>query len=106
MTWKYLSSLQEAVGVFENFTINIANVAKDMANMEEVKTLRKSIFEVAEAVEKFALNYGKQHLSGIRLSKRIVYPKMGEVAAYCLGLKFISLLLNDLLTDRLSSIIS
>ena len=92
--------------MFENFTINIANVAKDMANMEEVKTLRKSIFEVAEAVEKFALNYGKQHLSGIRLSKRIVYPKMGEVAAYCLGLKFISLLLNDLLTDRLSSIIS
>ena len=92
--------------MFENFTINIANVAKDMPNTEEVKTLRKSIFEVAEAVEKFALNYGKQHLSGIRLSKRIVYPKMGEVAAYCLGLKFISLLLNDLLTDRLSSIIS
>ena len=106
MTWRYFTSLQEAVDVFENFTINIANVAKDMANMEEVKTLRKSIFEVAEAVEKFALNYGKQHLSGIRLSKRIVYPKMGEVAAYCLGLKFISLLLNDLLTDRLSSIIS
>ena len=82
MTWKYLSSLQEAVGVFENFTINIANVAKDMANTEEVKTLRKSIFEVPEAVENFALNYGKQHLSGMRLSKRIVSPKMGEVAAF------------------------
>ena len=82
MTWRYFTSLQEAVGVFEDFTINIANVAKDMANMEEVKTLRKSIFEVAEAVEKFALNYGKQHLSGMRLSKRIVYPKMGEVAAF------------------------
>ena len=66
MTWKYFTSLQEAVGVFENFTINIANVAKDMANTEEVKTLRKSIFEVAEAVENFALNYGKQHLSGMR----------------------------------------
>ena len=82
MTWRYFTSLQEAVGVFENFTINIANVAKDMANTEEVKTLRKSIFEVAEAVENFALNYGKQHLSGMRLSKRIVYPKMGEVAAF------------------------
>ena len=82
MTWRYFTSLQEAVGVFENFTINIANVAKDMANMEEVKTLRKSIFEVAEAVENFALNYGKQHLSGMRLSKRIVSPKMGEVAAF------------------------
>ena len=68
--------------MFENFTINIANVAKDMANMEEVKTLRKSIFEVAEAVEKFALNYGKQHLSRMRLSKTIVYPKMGKVAAF------------------------
>ena len=82
MTWRYFTSLQEAVDVFENFTTNIANVAKDMANMEEVKTLRKSIFEVAEAVEKFALNYGKQHLSGMRLSKRIAYPKMGEVAAF------------------------
>ena len=68
--------------MFENFTINIANVAKDMANMEEVKTLRKSIFEVAEAVEKFALNYGNRHLSGMRPSKRIVSPKMGEVAAF------------------------
>ena len=68
--------------MFENFTINIANVAKDMPNTEEVKTLRKSIFEVAEAVENFALNYGKQHLSGMRLSKIIVSPKMGEVAAF------------------------
>ena len=82
MTWRYFTSLQEAVGVFENFTINIENVAKDMDNTEEVKTLRKSIFEVAEAVEKFALNYGKQHLSGMRLSKRNVYPKMGEVADF------------------------
>ena len=68
--------------MFENFTINIANVAKDMANMEEVKTLRKSIFEVAEAVEKFALNYGNRHLRGMRLSERIVSPKMGEFAAF------------------------
>ena len=50
--------------------------------MEEVKTLRKSIFEVAEAVEKFALNYGNRHLNGMRPSKRIVSPKMGEVAAF------------------------
>ncbi|CAH3160096.1 unnamed protein product [Pocillopora meandrina] len=44
--------------------------------MEEVKTLKKSIFEVAEAVEKFALNYGKRHLSAGKPLKRIVSPKM------------------------------
>ena len=50
--------------------------------MEEVKTLKKSIFEVAEAVEKFALNYGKRHLSAGKPSKRIVSPKMGKVVAF------------------------
>ena len=68
--------------VFEDFTINLKKVAKGKVSMEEVKTLRKSIFEVAEAVEKFAINYGKQHLSGMRPSERIVSSKMGEVAAF------------------------
>ena len=52
------------------------------AGMEEVNTLEKSIFEVAEAVEKFALNYGKRHLSAGKPSKRIVSPKMGKVVAF------------------------
>ena len=50
--------------------------------MEEVKTLKKSIFEVAEAVEKFALNYGKRHLSAGKPLKRIVSPKMGKVVTF------------------------
>ena len=76
MTWKYFMQMQEAVTVFEDFAIKIKNITKD--GMEDVKTLQKSIFKVAQAVEKFALNYGKRHLSGMRSSERIVLSKMGE----------------------------
>ena len=62
--------------MFEDFAIKIKNITKD--GMEDVKTLQKSIFKVAQAVEKFALNYGKRHLSGMRSSERIVRSKMGE----------------------------
>ena len=62
--------------MFEDFAIKIKNITKD--GMEDVKTLQKSIFKVAQAVEKFALNYGKRHLSGMRSSERIVLSKMGE----------------------------
>ena len=68
--------------MFEDFTFKIKNVTKNKADIEEVKTLKKSIFKVAEAVEKFALNYSKRHLSGMRPSKRIVSSKMGELAAW------------------------
>ena len=68
--------------MFEDFTLEIKNVKKYKAGIEEVKTLKKSIFEVAEAVEKFALNYGNRHLRGMRPSERIVSPKMGEFAAF------------------------
>ena len=81
MTWKYFMSLQEAVTVFEDFTSNIKNVAKNKADIEEVKTLKKSIFEVAEAIEKFALNYSKRHLNETGPSERIFSPTMGEIAA-------------------------
>ena len=67
--------------MFEDFTIKIKNFTKDKASIEEVKTLKKSTFEVAEAVEKFALNYSKRHQSGLKPSERIVSPKMGEVVA-------------------------
>ena len=46
--------------MFEDFTLKIKNITKDKVGKEEVKTLRKSIFEVAEAVEKFALNFSKK----------------------------------------------
>ena len=52
--------------MFEDFTFKIKNVTKNKADIEEVKTLKKSIFKVAEAVEKFAVNYSKRHLSGMR----------------------------------------
>ena len=68
--------------MFEDFIIKIKNVTKDKAGMEEVKTLRISIFKVAKAFEKFALNYGKQHLNGMRPFERFVFSKIGEVTAY------------------------
>ena len=68
--------------MFEDFTLKIKNATKDKAGIEVVKTLKNSIFKVAEAVEEFALNYSKRHLSGMRPSERIVFPKMGEVAAF------------------------
>ena len=67
--------------MLEDFILKIKNVTKDKAGIEEVKTLEKSIFELAEAVEKFALNYFKRHQSGMKPSERIVSPKMSEVAA-------------------------
>ena len=67
--------------MFEDFILKIKNVTKNKADTEEVKTLKKFIFEVAEAVEKFALNYGKRHLSETRPSERIISPTMGEIAA-------------------------
>ena len=36
--------------MFEDFTLKIKNITKDKAGKEEVKTLRKSIFEVAESI--------------------------------------------------------
>ena len=68
--------------MFEDFILKIKNVTKNKADTEEVKTLKKFIFEVAEAVEKFALKYGNRHLIGMRPSERIVSPKIGEFAAF------------------------
>ena len=67
--------------MFEDFTIKIKNSTKGKVSVKEVNKLKKFIFEVAEAVEKFALNYSKRHQSKMKTSERIVSPKMGEVAA-------------------------
>ena len=69
--------------MFEDFTIKIKNATKDKAGTEEIKTLRMSILEVAEAVEKFALNYGKRHLSGKRSLERIVFPQARKMRRKC-----------------------
>ena len=66
--------------MFEDFTFKIKNVTKNKADIEEVKTLKKSIFKVAEAVEKFAVNYSKRHLSGMRHSTTIDSATMGEIS--------------------------
>ena len=83
--------------MLEDFILKIKNVTKDKAGIEEVKTLKKSIFEVAEAVEKFALNYSKRHQSGIKPSERIDSLKMGEAVALN-SVYFQSLFLCYLLT--------
>ena len=66
--------------MFEDFTLKVKNVTKNKISIEEVKILRKSIFEVAEAVEKFALNYGRRHLNETSPSVRSIFPTMGEIS--------------------------
>ena len=74
----YFMHLQEAANAFENFTIKYQNITsgKDQPGVEEFKT--ESIFRVAIAFEKFALSYGKYHLSGTRRSVRIDLRNMCE----------------------------
>ena len=67
--------------MFEDFTIKIKNFTKGKVSVKEVKKLKQFIFEVAEAVEKFALNYSKRHQSKMKTSERIVSQLTGEVAA-------------------------
>ncbi|XP_066029388.1 adhesion G protein-coupled receptor L4-like isoform X2 [Pocillopora verrucosa] len=65
------NSLLEAANVFGNFTVKYLNIThgKDQPGVDEFRT--ESIFRVAVAFEKFALSYGKYHLSGTRRSVRI-----------------------------------
>nr|XP_058962437.1 adhesion G protein-coupled receptor L4-like isoform X3 [Pocillopora verrucosa] len=59
------TSLQEAVNVFENFIVSFENMTKPhegQFTIDEFQRGRESIFNVAVAFEKFALNYGKHHL--------------------------------------------
>ena len=70
--------LQEAANVFGNFTVKYLNIThgKDQPGVDEFRT--ESIFRVAVAFEKFALSYGKYHLSGMRRSVRIDLRNMCE----------------------------
>ena len=70
--------LQEAANVFGNFTVKYLNIThgRDLPGVDEFRT--ESIFRVAVAFEKFALSYGKYHLSGTRRSVRIDLRNMCE----------------------------
>ena len=70
--------LQEAANVFGNFTVKYLNIThgKDQPGVDEFRT--ESIFRVVVAFEKFALSYGKYHLSGTRRSVRIDLRNMCE----------------------------
>ena len=70
--------LQEAANVFGNFTVKYLNIThgRDQPGVDEFRT--ESIFRVAAAFEKFALSYGKYHLSGTRRSVRIDLRNMCE----------------------------
>ena len=74
----YFMHLQEAASAFRNFTIKYRNITsgKNQPGVDEFKT--GSIFRVAVAFEKFALSYGKYHLSGTRRSIRIDLRNMCE----------------------------
>ena len=76
----YFMHLQEAASAFGNFTNKYRNITsgkkKKQPGVDEFKT--ESIFRVAVAFEKFALSYGKCHLSGTRRSVRIDRRNMCE----------------------------
>ena len=74
----YFMHLQEAASAFRNFTIKYRNITsgKNQPGVDEFKT--GYIFRVAVAFEKFALRYGKYHLSGTRRSIRIDLRNMCE----------------------------
>ena len=63
--------------MFENFVVSFENMTKlheGQFTIDEFQKGRESIFNVAVAFEKFALNYGKQHRP-----IKIVSHKLGEL---------------------------
>lgn len=79
----YFMNLQEAANVFKKFTFKYRNITsgKDQPGEDEFRT--ESIFRVAVAFEKFALSYGKYHLTGTRRSERIDLHNMCEYELDC-----------------------
>ncbi|XP_022784545.1 adhesion G protein-coupled receptor L4-like [Stylophora pistillata] len=73
------SSLQEVMGLFEDFTDQYQNIIKShggQLGIEELKMGKESVFKVAVAFEKFALDYSKYHLNTAEPSKKITRQKM------------------------------
>ena len=74
----YFIHLQEAAEAFKHFNTKYRNITsgKDQPGKDEFRA--ESIFRVAVAFEKFALSYGKYHLTGTRRSERIDRHNMCE----------------------------
>ena len=79
----YFMHLQEAANLFKNFTIKYRNITSGKDQPGEVEFRTESIFRVAVAFEKFALSYGKYHLTGTRRSERIDLHNMCEYELDC-----------------------
>ena len=67
--------LQVAIRVFENFITRIQTISK---RKQEIEMTRKSTFYVAVALEEFALNYGKYHLTDSNSSVKIDSHNLGK----------------------------
>ena len=78
--------------MFENFIVSLENMTKfheGQFTINEFQRGRESIFNVAVAFEKFALNYGKHHLP-----IKIVSHKMGELKHH-LFIRFVIIFFVD-----------
>ena len=69
--------LQEAIQIFEDFITRIQFLQKPLTK-EQIEVTRNSIFKVADALEVFALNYGKHQMIGANSSVEINSHKLGE----------------------------
>ena len=69
--------LQEAARIFEDFITNIQILQKALTK-EGIEIARNYIFNVAVALEVFALNYGKNQMIGANSSVEINSRKLGE----------------------------
>ena len=69
--------LQEAIQIFEDFITRIQFLQKPLTK-EQIEVARNSIFKVADALEVFALNYGKHQMIGANSSVEINSRKLGE----------------------------
>ena len=68
--------LQQAIWIFEDFITKVQNL-KRLLTKEEIEII-SSIFKVVDALEVFALNYGKHQMIGVNSSMEINSRKLGE----------------------------
>ena len=94
--------LQEAIQIFEDFITRIQILQKPITK-EEIEITRNSIFKVADALEIFALNYGKHQMIRANSSVEINSHKLGESEHdHLLGFKIIHyFLLTDTTTNNI-----
>ena len=89
--------LQEAIQIFEDFITSI-KILQNSLTKEEIEITRNSIFKLVDALEVFALNYGKHQMIGANSSVEINSHKLGESEHdHLFG--FIPFLLIDTMTN-------